>query len=253
MGYRKRTGFAAGITLAQISEFSLILVAMGVSLGHLTPEAMGVVTLVGLVTIAVSSYMITFSHRLFPLCEPYLGLFERNGTPREPSDAEALQGEDYAVVLFGLGRFGTAIGLRLHKRGTRVLGIDFNPQAVRRWRDLGLEAEFGDATDPEYLAELPLHGADWVVSTVPIHLSGLSHEDARRTLIQLSRAAGFRGRIAAASHSPRDTEALLASGADLVLEPFQDAADRAVELLCGAKAEDRTDIPEIDAEGRVTG
>ena len=156
---------------------------MGVSLGHLTPAATGVVTLVGLVTIAVSSYMITFSHRLFPLCEPWLGLFERRGTPREPFEAKALQDGDYPVILFWLGRFGTAIGLRLKKRGLRVLGIDFNPQAVRRWRDLGLEAELGDATDPEYLAELPLHGADWVVSTVPIQVAGLSHEDARRTLI----------------------------------------------------------------------
>lgn len=253
MGYRKRTGFAAGITLAQISEFSLILVAMGVSLGHVTQEAMSVVTLVGLLTIAASTYMITFSHRLYPICEPFLRLFERKDTPREPIESQARQNEAFGVVVFGLGRFGTAIGLRLKKRGIRVLGIDFNPQAVRRWRDLGLEADFGDATDPEFVAELPLHGADWVVSAVPIHQTGLSHEDARRTLIQLSRAAGFRGRIAAASHSPRDTEVLMASGADLVLEPFQDAADRAVELLSGAVAEDRTDFPEIAAEGRAPG
>jgi len=252
MGYRKRTGFLAGLTVAQISEFSLIFVAMGVSLGHVTEDALGLVTMVGIVTIAASTYMITFSHQLYAVFEPFLGIFERNGTPREPSDAEEQQTPAYRVVIFGLGRFGTAVGLRLMRRGIRVLGIDFNPQAVRRWRDLGLEADFGDATDPEFVTDLPLRGAEWVVSTVPIHPTGLSYEDARRTLIQLSRAAGFRGRIAAASHSPRDTEVLLASGADLVLEPFQDAADRAVELLCGAKVEDRTDIPEIDAEGRVT-
>lgn len=42
----------------------------------------------------------------------------------------------------------------------------------------------------------------------------------------------------------------LASGADLVFEPFQDAADRAVELLCGGDREARTEIPEIETEGR---
>jgi len=252
MGYRKRTGFLAGLTVAQISEFSLIFIAMGVSLGHVADDALGLVTMVGLVTIAASTYMITFSHHLYALFEPFLGIFERKGTPREPSEAGSHKGRDFGIILFGLGRFGTAIGMRLHKRGVQVLGVDFNPQAVKRWRALGLEAEFGDATDPEFVAELPLRDANWLVSTVPIHPTGLSHEDARRTLIQLGRAAGFTGRVAAASHSSAESDALLRSGADMVLEPFQDAADRAVELLTGAKAEERTEIPEIAAEGRMT-
>ena len=248
MGYRKRTSFLAGLTVAQISEFSLIFVAMGVSLGHVHQDALGLVTMVGLVTIAASTYMITYSHRLYALFEPLLGVFERRGTPREPGDAAAHQADAYRVILFGLGRFGTAIGMRLRKRGVRVLGVDFNPLAVRRWRELGLETDFGDATDPEFVAELPLRRAEWIVSTVAIHPSGLSHEDARATLIQLTRSAGFRGRIAVTSHNARDTEDLLGSGADLVLEPFQDAADRAVDLLCGAPEEERTDIPPIGTE-----
>jgi len=253
MGYRKRTGFLAGLTVAQISEFSLIFVAMGVTLGHVTEDALGLVTMVGLVTIAASTYMITWSHRLYALFEPLLGVFERKGTPREPSEAGAHGASAYKVIIFGLGRFGTAIGLRLKKRGVRVLGVDFNPEAVRRWRDLGLDADFGDASDPEFVAELPFRGAEWMVSTVPIHPTGLSHEDTRRTLIQLARSSGFAGRIAAASHSLGDTEVMLGAGADLVLEPFQDAADRAVELLCGAAGEERTEFPEIAAEGREAG
>ncbi|AXQ96263.1 cation:proton antiporter (plasmid) [Cereibacter azotoformans] len=250
MGYRKRTGFLAGLTVAQISEFSLIFVAMGVALGHVTEDALGLVTLVGLVTIAASTYMITWSHRLYALCEPVLGVFERRGTPREPHEAGAHGGRSFPVILFGLGRFGTAIGLRLKKRGLRVLGVDFNPLAVRRWRELGLEAEFGDATDPEFVAELPLRGAEWIVLTVPRHPTGLSHEDTRTTLIQLTRAAGFGGRLAVASHGAGETEALFGAGADIVLEPFQDAADRAVEILGGAAAAERTEIPQIASEGQ---
>jgi len=253
MGYRKRTGFLAGLTVAQISEFSLIFIAMGVSIGHVTEDALGLVTMVGLVTIATSTYMITYSHQLYAVFEPLLGIFERKGTPREPSDASTHQARGYQLIIFGLGRFGTAIGLRLKKRGIRVLGVDFNPQAVRRWRDLGLEADFGDASDPEFVAELPFRGAEWMVSTVPIHPTGLSHEDTRRTLIQLTRSAGFTGRIAAASQNAGDTEALFGAGVDLVLEPFQDAADRAVDLLCGATQEERTEFPEIAAEGRAPG
>jgi len=253
MGYRKRTGFLAGLTVAQISEFSLIFVAMGVSLGHVGQDALGLVTMVGLVTIAASTYMITYSHQLYAVCEPLLGRFERTGTPREPHEAGSHASEGYPVIIFGLGRFGTAIGMRLKRRGIDVLGVDFNPAAVRRWRELGLETEFGDATDPEFVTELPLANARWIVSTVPIHPTGLSHEDARSTLIQLTRTAGFRGQIAVASHHARDTEEMHAAGADVVLEPFQDAADRAVELLCGAISEERLQFPPISSEARDTG
>ena len=70
LGYRKRTGFLAGLTVAQISEFSLILGALGLSLGHINAETMGLITLVGIITISVSTYMILFSHpsmRVSPL------------------------------------------------------------------------------------------------------------------------------------------------------------------------------------------
>ena len=77
MGYRKRTGFLAGLTVAQISEFSLIFMAMGLTLGHVSPESLGLVTLVGLITISLSVYMITYSHSLYAKLEPMLGFFER--------------------------------------------------------------------------------------------------------------------------------------------------------------------------------
>lgn len=146
--------------------------------------------------------------------EPLLGVFERKGTPREPFEARAREASRYNVIVFGLGRFGTAIGLRLKKRGIRVLGVDFNPQAVRRWQDLGLDANFGDASDPEFVAELPFRWAEWMVSTVPIYPTGLSHEDTRRTLFQLARSSGFTGRIAAASLGTVDTEVMIGAGVD---------------------------------------
>lgn len=248
MGYRKRTGFLAGLTVAQISEFSLIFVAMGVSLGHVEPAALGLVTLVGLVTIAASTYMITYSHQLYAVFEPLWGVFERKGTPRETGQFPEHGRDNPAVLIFGLGRFGTAIGIRLKKRGIAALGVDFNPLAVRRWRELGLNAEFGDATDSEFIAGLPIRAAEWVVSTVPIHPTGLSYEDVQTTLVQITRTAGYQGRIVVTSHSARDTAHLVRAGAAVVLEPFQDAADRAVEILCGSKQQERTDFRLLESE-----
>jgi predicted Kef-type K+ transport protein len=65
MGYRKRTGFLTGLTVAQISEFSLILGSFGKDLGHIDSQALGLITMVGLVTIALSTYMILYSHVLY--------------------------------------------------------------------------------------------------------------------------------------------------------------------------------------------
>jgi Kef-type K+ transport system membrane component KefB len=230
MGYRKRTGFLAGLTVAQISEFSLIFVAMGVALGHIQNDALGLVTLVGLITIAVSTYMITYSHQLYRICEPLLGVFERKHSLRHAPDAADRLGQ-YDVILFGLGRFGSAIAERLRRGGKRVLGVDFNPLAIRQARAAGIDAEYGDASDPEFLTALSLRNAAWVVAALPVHQTGLSYEDLRRTIIQSVRATGFSGRIAVVSHNEADSQALRAAGADVILEPFQDAADRALERI----------------------
>lgn len=248
MGYRKRTAFLAGLTVAQISEFSLVFAAMGVALGHLGPDVLGLVTLVGLITIAASTYMITYSHELFAVCEPLLGVFERPGTPREPgAPANAAGRASPDIVLLGLGRFGSAIAARLQANGSRVLGVDFNPDVVRRCRARGLSVEYGDATDPEFIAGLPLGSAQWVIGTIPGHPIGLTREDTRKSILQAVTAAGFRGKVALTSHGRTDSDALLATGAHLVLEPFQDAADRAVELVLGGAS-----LPRVDSDDRPT-
>lgn len=91
MGYRKRTGFLAGLTVAQISAFSLIFMAMGVTIGHVTDQALGLVTLVGLITIAASTCMITCSHQIHDRTEPLLRIFDRasSATPREDAPARS--------------------------------------------------------------------------------------------------------------------------------------------------------------------
>ena len=235
MGYRKRTGFLAGLTVAQISEFSLIFMAMGVSLGHVSDESLGLVTLVGLITIAASTYMITYSHQLYAQVEPVLGVFERRSAGRQ-EDAGHLSKTTYDVVVFGLGRYGLAIAQELRSAERKVLGVDFNPVAVRHARAQGFDVIFGDATDPEMLAHLPLKQVTWAVSAVPEHDTGVTHDDPRRSLIGSLRDLKFEGRIAVSAHSEDTADKLEAAGADLVLMPFRDAATRAAALVLSGAA-----------------
>ncbi|KAA9005751.1 cation:proton antiporter [Histidinibacterium aquaticum] len=230
MGYRKRTAFLAGLTVAQISEFSLIFMAMGVSVGHVSEEALGLVTLVGLVTIAASTYMITFSHQLYDRLEPLLGVFERRRVSNAPDDM-SLSGAAPDVVLFGLGRYGLGIALELRAAGQKVLGVDFNPEALRQARKLGFDTVFGDANDPEFVLHLPLSTTRWVVSAVPEHDTGLTHTDPRRGLIGAVRDAGYQAGIAVTAQREAAAPALKDAGADIVLTPYSDAASAAARMI----------------------
>ncbi len=232
MGYRKRTGFLAGLTVAQISEFSLIFIAMGITLGHVNSEALGLVTLVGLITISLSVYMITYSHTIYRWLEPFIAIFERNIPVRELiEDKKGLDSKAYDVILFGLGRYGSAIAEHLRKDKIRLLAVDFNPDEVRNWKAAGYDAMYGDACDQEFISTLPLKGVGWVVSAMPQHDIGLTHEDSRLVLIDALKREKFEGKIAVSTQQSHEKEALKAKGADLVFLPFYDAAGRAVELM----------------------
>ncbi|MGY6409851.1 MAG: cation:proton antiporter [Alkalilacustris sp.] len=232
MGYRKRTGFLAGLTVAQISEFSLIFMAMGITIGHVSEADMGLVTLVGLVTIALSVYMITWSHKLYDWLEPWLGVFERRHAFREEAaDAGSASAIPYDFIIIGLGRYGCRIGEGLGERGYRVLGVDFDPDALKHWREMGFEGRFGDATDPEFIAHLPLGSVRAVISAVPREKAALTEADPQLALLHGLKSANFRGQVALAATHRKDAAALAKHGADLILTPFHDAATYAVELL----------------------
>ncbi len=256
MGYRKRTGLLAGLTVAQISEFSLIFMAMGVTIGHVNQSAMGLVTLVGLVTIALSVYMITYSHHLYGWLERFLSPFERKVAHREDAADEEGVAREYEFILFGLGRYGRAIGKRLIDRGHSVLGVDFDPEALKAWRDNGQDGMFGDATDPEFPSHLPLQRVKAVISAVPSSASALSDADPRMALLHGLRSQGFGGRIAVAMHTPTDLDALRREGVDVVLTPFVDAAEFAVtalEAVLSGEAEDEYSIRALDIMERDPG
>jgi Kef-type K+ transport system membrane component KefB len=237
MGYRRRTGFLAGLTVAQISEFSLVFMAMGLSLGHVNNEALGLVTMVGLITIAASTYMITYSHELYAICEPFLGVFKRKRANKE-SYEDGAHADGYDVIVFGLGRYGGTIGRRLIADGRRVLGIDFSPEAVRRWREDGLPALFGDASDPEFIAHIPIQSASWIISAIPDPRAGVTHHDTRLSLLHALGEVKYEGKVAVVSHRIEEHKELRALGAHLVLHPYSDAADRAIELLVSREEED---------------
>jgi Kef-type K+ transport system membrane component KefB len=222
MGYRKRTGFMAGLTVAQISEFSLILAALGFSLGHIDGSIVGLITVVGLVTIGLSTYLILYSRPIFERISPWLSVFERT----HPTHGEGLDEPHQAidVVLFGSGRFGGSILEQLVAGGKEVLVVDLDPEVLHRLRARNIPTMFGDLEEPELLAALPLSRTRCVISTIP-HLTG------NLILIETLRQLGFGGTIAVTAHHDHEANVLATAEGVSVLRPFSAAATSLVDTL----------------------
>ena len=225
MGYRKRTGMLAGLTVAQISEFSIVFVAMGIALEHVGVEALGLTTLVGVITITLSTYMILYSQPLYERLAPWLGLFERRHPHRELAMAPQAQGGGQIdVVVFGLGRYGGRLTKRLREMGLSVLGVEFDPERVSHFRSRGLRVHYGDGQDPDFLESLPLEGVPWVVSTLP-------DLDSNAALVHGLSARQFAGEVAIVARDEAQGTSLKRLGAPTVLYPFRDAVDFTAEHL----------------------
>jgi len=224
MGYRRRTGFMAGLTVAQISEFSLILGALGVSLGHINMEAMSLITLVGVITICISTYMIMYSGTVYRWISAPLRVFERTHPYREQTAPETCSVPEADSILIGLGNYGSNIAEHLIERKRRLVGVDFDPQALAVWRSRGMPVIFGDVGDPEFFDILPLHCSAWVVSTVRDRQLNL-------TLLHILNERGYEGKIAIAAQDEEEAKIYQERGADVVLRPFSDAAEEAADSL----------------------
>ncbi len=231
MGYRKRTGFLAGLNVAQISEFSLILAALGLSMGQITEETLGMITLVGLFTISISTYLIMYSHELFEKIAPALSVFEKKRPHLEVEDEE-LHKKKFDVIIFGLGMYGSNIACQLEEKGFRVFGVDFDPRAVARWKKRGRVAQYGDADDPELPEILPME-AQCVVSS-------LDSRQINKALIKYLKHAGYKGSIAVTSYTGRTAKEMEKAGADLVLLPFADAAEVIPDKLASLKPPEKS-------------
>jgi len=225
MGYRKRTGFLAGLTVAQISEFSIVFIAMGITLGHVGLETLGLTTLVGVVTIAMSTYMIIYSHKLYAWLEPVLGVFERRVTFRELA-GEAPNQIHFKpdVMVFGLGRYGGRLTRRLSEAGIKVIGVDFDPEAVRQFKLEGFEVRFGDSIEMAFLESLPIKDTKWVVSTIPDLMSN-------RLLLEGLDSLQYQGEIAIVAREDSVGAALKELGVTNVLYPTNNAVDYTVSTI----------------------
>jgi hypothetical protein len=197
-------------------------------------QALSLTTLVGLVTITLSTYMILYAQPLYERLAPWLRLFERQHPFREIA-AETQDGSARTAqaIVFGLGRYGSRLFEQLRADGVDVIGVDFDPEAVRVLQGRGLPVLFGDGEDPDFLETLPLRQVRWVITTFP-------QWESNRALLHALRAVHYDGRVVGAVRDAAHGRALTAAGVASVLNPFDDAADHAAARLARQIREQET-------------
>ncbi len=226
LGYKKRTSFFTGLIVAQISEFSLILVALGYRLGHISAETVSLVTVVGVVTITLSVYMVEYNQWLYDRLSRFLNIFEKRDVKKwiieRLSRDEINEKHDY--VLFGCHRLGYRIAKMLKDMHKKLLVIDFDPAVIKKLKHEGVKCIYGDMGDYELFDELRLNKAEFVISTVLDKNSSI-------VLVRRIKTANKKVKVVLTANDGEDALMLYKAGADYVIVPQILSGEKSADIL----------------------
>lgn len=208
MGYRKRTSFLTGLTMSQVSEFSLLLIGLGYTAGHVDQSAVSVMTAVAIGTMILSSYFITHGERIHDrMSGKILGLFER----REAGMDHELEATlSRPIILIGAHRVGQNVALSLPPEN--ILVIDSDPEAILEMKQYNYDYLFGDVLDPEIFRKAHFESARLVISTNPDIHDNLA-------LMNILNSMEARPKTIIRAETEDEAQMLYREGADYVLLP----------------------------------
>lgn len=170
MGFRKRTSFLSGVSLGQISEFSLILVFLGGKLGHIDNSTVSLITAVSIITFIFSAYIIGNDNKLYFLLARYLDIFERKSGKKYDEIIQSDKNMENLIehiVLIGGDQMGESILETLEATDREIVVIDFDPVIVNKLKNKNVHRLFGDISDSEIKNHAKIHTAHLVISTIP--------------------------------------------------------------------------------------
>jgi Kef-type K+ transport system membrane component KefB/voltage-gated potassium channel Kch len=220
MGYTKNTSFKAGLAVAQISEFSLIFLLLGKQNGQVSDGALAMATMVGIITITASSYMIIYANNLFNFFEKYLSLFERRKVKLEqPYQA------NFDALIIGYRKGGREFIKALKDIKLKVLVIDYDPEVIDELERKSIPYLYGDATEVDLLDDIDVSEAKLVVSTITDFEPTLSLIDALETRLDNDTI------VVANADSPKHAQKLYDRGVNYVMMPHAIGGRKVAEFL----------------------
>lgn len=160
--FKQRVAFNTAILFGQISEFSFIMVGLGFRADLVSQSWVSLISLVGMLTMVVSGYLIIDKEKVFQFLKPCLDLLWKDNRDREAG--EEIEISDH-VILFGCHRMGKSILMHLVAH-EKILVVDFDPEVVSNLEGRGIRALYADASDIETYDRLNLAKAKMVISTL---------------------------------------------------------------------------------------
>jgi len=229
-----RVSMLTSINLSQISEFALVIAALGFSSGHIGPDILSIVIFIFVITSVVSTYMINYSDSIQKFLNPSLKMIGFKDLPLSKDEDTVTVGKEIAILGFhrtasSLVREimdldeGNASGLR-----DKLVVIDFNPEVHGRLQSLGIKAIYGDIGHMDTLHFAGIHDAKVVVSTIPDTI--LVGTDNLR-MIRGIRGMCPHAKIIVTAESPSRALKMYAEGADYVALPRVLTARHLVSII----------------------
>ncbi|SDB08065.1 transporter, CPA2 family (TC 2.A.37) [Desulfonatronum thiosulfatophilum] len=214
-GLRARSSLFASLSLTNYSEFGLIVAAIAVGQGLLTPDWLLVMAMTVSISFAVSSPLSTHSEYVYRKIFGWLCRFERSYC--HPHDAPIDLGDVKAVVL-GMGRIGSGAYDELQKTyGKEICGVEHAPDRVDFNRSQGRNVILGDACDTEFWLKLRKDlRLELVILAMPNHYGNMY-------AAQQLRNFGFECQVAAIARFPEEVEELSAIGVCTAYNMYEQA------------------------------
>lgn len=218
-GSGRRTSFITSLNLSQISEFSLVVAALGVGFGHIDQKIMSLIIYAMAIASVMSSYAINGNHQLYLL---FNKLLEKMGIASAAEELSTNSEEvHFPIVLLGYHRGARALVDSLEERAPRllkkILVIDFNLEILKELGERGIKGVFGDISSMDTLEHTHVSQAEIILSTIPdMLLKGTSN----RNLVKTCRAVSPKAVIVATADSEDQIDMLKKAGADDVLLPY---------------------------------
>jgi Kef-type K+ transport system membrane component KefB len=223
MGHKGRTSFLAATSLGQISEFSLILVIQGISLGVLRQGALTMTVMLALITMAFTSYFMSYEDGIYKY---FLSLLKRSGLNVRRQSKSVQEKKAYDVVLCGYDRIGYSVLKALKEQKKSVVVVDFNPDVIKRLQNTAVPCIYGDVCDPEVMDRLDMTQAKMVISTANAYEDNL-------LLLQKVKAANSHVPTIVTAHKIEQALELYENGADYVILPHFLGGDMVANMLPG--------------------
>lgn len=190
---RARTSLLTAFSLANFSEFGLIVCAVAASTGMITSEWLAVMAIAVSITFVIASPLNKRSNELYVKIERWLLKFESKTRLAEELPVNL---NDTKIVIFGMGRIGTGAYETINATHPNVVaGIDIKPEVVEKHIKRNRKVLLADATDPDFWQRVNHSHVEMVMLAMPKHMQNIF------ALEQLQ-ASGYNGQVTAIANYP---------------------------------------------------